>query len=340
MKAVVFNGPNKALTVEERQKPVAAAGELVLKVLACGICGSDLHGVKTGFYPTGIVMGHEFCGLVDQIGEGVEDWQIGDKALALPAWHCETCQYCLEGKIELCKDLKSIGIDMPHDGAFAEYIRVKAALSIKVPETLQQDTLTVLYEPLSTGLGSFRHGNVGIDDHVLIIGGGAIGLSVALWARKFGVNLIGLSEMQPERLQRASACGANVVIDASQEQDPVAAFIKMTGKEPTVIFECVGLPGMFKRIVDMAPLNTRVIVTGTCMEEESFTVVDAALKRLECVFHFGYGQADVEHTLTCMAVGSIDPSPLLTNKTTLDELPETFADLMKPNAECKVVVCP
>lgn len=131
-------------------------------------------------------------------------------------------------------------------------------------------------------------------------------------------------------------------INGAEEKDPVAAFQQMTGKEPSVILECVGLPGMFQRVIDMAPPRSTLVAVGTCMEEESFTVLKAAQKYLTVQFHFGYEQCDIEYIVgaMAMAMGNIDPSPLLSSKTTLEELPTTFARLMEPNAECKVVVCP
>jgi threonine dehydrogenase-like Zn-dependent dehydrogenase len=339
MKAVVFKGVGQSLALEERNKPVAGSGELVLRVKACGICGSDLHGAQSGYVPEELVMGHEFCGEVEEVGADVEGWEVGDRALGIPGWYCGECENCQQGKIDQCLDLKAIGLDSPFDGAYAEYVRVQAAFAVKIPEHMD-DEVAVLYEPLSTALGAFRRGNVEVGDNILIIGGGAIGLSLALLARNFGVNFVGLSEMQPERIKRAGECGANVVINGAEEKDPVAAFKQMTGKEPSVIFECVGLPGMFKRVIDMAPPRSRVVAVGTCMKEESFTVIEAAVKYLTVQFHFGYEQSDVEYVVGAMAMGSIDPSPMLSSRTSLEELPATFARLMEPNAECKVVVCP
>ncbi len=339
MKAVIYNGAGKPLSLEQRDKPVAGPGELVLRVKACGICGSDLHAAQTGFTVEGLVMGHEFSGEVAEIGAGVEGWQLGDRALAIPGWACGECDCCLQGDLLQCLNLKSIGLHNPHDGAYAEYVLVQAPFVIPVPEGMD-DEKVVLYEPLATALGAFRRGNVAVGESILIIGGGPIGLSLALAARNFGVNFVGLSEMRPERLKRAGECGANVVIDASEHQDPVVAFEQMTGKKPAVIFECVGLPGMFKRVIEMAPPRARIVAVGTCMEEEGFTVLQAAQKKLTCSFHLAYEQTDIEYALEAMAMGNIDPSPLLSNRISLEELPSMFARLMEPNSECKVVVCP
>jgi threonine dehydrogenase-like Zn-dependent dehydrogenase len=143
-----------------------------------------------------------------------------------------------------------------------------------------------------------------------------------------------------ERVLGGGPIGANVVIDASQTKDPAATFVEQTGVEPSVIFECVGLPGMFQRVIDMAPLRSRVVMVGTCLESESFTVVQAALKHLDVQFTYAYDAADIASVLEIIASGSIDPSPMLSNRTSLDDLPQTIERMLSPNDECKVVVFP
>jgi 2-desacetyl-2-hydroxyethyl bacteriochlorophyllide A dehydrogenase len=340
MKAVVFAGAGQPMVLEDRDKPVADSGELILKVKACGICGSDLHGViaaDASPYRDGVIMGHEFCGEVAEIGAGVNGWSLGERVLGVPAWFCEQCDSCQQGKPFQCQNLQGIGIDV--DGAYAEYVRIKAATAVKIPDHLS-DEMAVLYEPLSVALQAFRRGNIAEADNVLILGGGPIGLSLAMLARHFGAKFVGLSELHPERLKRAGACGVDVVIDASQSKDPVATFVEQTGVAPSVIFECVGLPGMFQRVIDMAPLRSRVVMTGTCLESESFTVVQAAQKYLDVQFTYAYDEDDIATVLDIMASGSIDPSPMLSNRTSLDDLPQTIERMLSPNAECKVVVCP
>ena len=340
MKAVVFAGTGESLLVEDREKPTAGRGELVLRVKACGICGSDLHAVSAvnaNTYRDGVVMGHEFCGEVAEIGAGVEGWSLGDRALGVPVWFCDKCDSCRQGKPFQCQNLQTMGIDL--DGAYAEYVRIKAAAAISIPDHLS-DEMAVLYEPLSVALQAFRRGNIGEADNVLIIGGGPIGLSLAMLAKHFGVKFVGLSEMQPERLNLAGQCGANVIIDASQTSDPVATFAEQTGVQPAVIFECVGLPGMFQRVINMAPLRSRVVMAGTCMESENFTVVQAALKHLDIQFTYGYDDADISYVFEKIVNGSIDPSPMLSSRSSLDELPAIFERMLSPNAECKVVVFP
>ena len=337
MQAAIYKGVGTPLVLEKQAVPGAGAGELVLKVRACGICGSDIHAAETGFVEPGQVMGHEFCGEITEIGEGLDGWQIGDNVLGVPAWYCGECDNCNAGDHLHCLNLKNFGFDKECQGAYAEYVRIKAGCAIKVPEGLS-DQHAVLYEPLSVALSSFNRAGVTTSDNILIVGGGPIGLCIALLAKKFGVNYIGLSERQPERLLRASSCGANVPINAMEHADPVAQFRAVTGKEPTVIFECVGLPGILQQIIGFAPPKARIMVSGTGMQPEEITVVEAAVKHLDFSFTFGYDVEEITYILEALALGQIDPSPLLSSEVSLDELPAMFEKLKQPNDECKVVL--
>lgn len=339
MKAVVYQGVDKPLTLMDRAMPVAGPGELVLRVKACGICGSDIHAAQTEFVPVGTVMGHEFCGEVTEVGPDVEGWQPGDRAVGVPLWYCGECDHCKRNDQFSCPNMKYIGLQDDVDGAFADYVRIPVSNALKFDARISSEH-AALWEPLAVAFKAFKRGQVQPDDSVLIVGGGAIGLSIALIAKSLGVQHVGLSEMQPERLERASRCGANVVIDAKEEEDPVAAFTRQTGKVPRVIFECVGLPGMYQRIIDIAPKGAHLVIVGVCMVPEEFSVISASFKQLTCSFSIAYEQAEIDYILESLALGAINPEPLISKRTGFDEFCDTFEYLKTPNAECKVLFSP
>lgn len=339
MRAVVYQGVNKPLALTERVMPSAGPSELILRVKACGICGSDIHAAETEFVPEGTVMGHEFCGEVFEVGAEVEGWQVGDRAVGVPLWYCGKCEHCKSGNQFSCPDMKYIGLQDDVDGAFAEYVRIPVSNALKFDPKISSDH-AALWEPLAVGFKAFKRGHVRPEDSILIVGGGAIGLSIALIAKSLGVQHIGLSEMQPERLERAAKCGANVVIDAKVEEDPVAAFTRETGKVPRVIFECVGLPGMYQRMIDMAPKDAHLVLVGVCMVPEEFSVISASFKQLTCSFSIAYEQAEIDYVLEALALGAINPEPLISKRTGFHAFSETFEYLKKPNSECKVLFSP
>lgn len=339
MKALQFQGVGTPLHLAEVPKPVAEPGGLVFTVKACGICASDLHAVETpGLLQFGNVLGHEYSGTVVEVGAGVTGWNVGDRLVALPAKPCGTCAACAAGAPQACTQIVPQGFDMRMPGAYAEYATCMAGLAMKIPDGLTDNDAATI-EPLAVGLGAWKAANVPSGADVLIIGGGIIGLAVAKWARFFGAGDVGLSEMVPARLTRARRIGAGVVIDATQHADPVAEFERQTARKPSVIFECVGRP-MLARLIEIAPPGAQLVLAGTGMQSESFTVVSAALKRLRMTFPLAYTAEDFPFVQRMIAAGRITIDGLVTATVTLGEASAMFELLGKPNDHCKVLITP
>ena len=339
MKAVMFEGVGKPLVVKDVPKPKAQAGQLLVRVRGCGICGSDVHAAQTGFAPEGTVLGHEFSGEVAAVGEGAQsDWKVGDRVISLGAMTCSTCEACQAGDITGCKDMRMIGFDPRAHGAYAEYVLAQAALCFKVPDNISfEDAATV--EPLAVGLNAFREAEIRMGEDVLILGAGPIGLAITKWARFFGVRHIAVSEIVPSRRARAEAAGANVVIDAEEHADPVAAFQQETGPLPAVIFECIGRP-ILQHLFEIAPHRARLVLAGTCMEPEEIKILTGEMKCLKLSLAFGYEPSDFGLVLDLLASGRINAEPLISDKIALDQVPEVFESLQKPNDRCKVIIQP
>lgn len=338
MKAAVYKGAQLPLQIEDAPMPSAEPGGLVFKVGACGICASDLHAAEVGLCPDGVVFGHEYAGEVVAVGEGVADWNVGDRMVALPGKPCGTCAACQAGKYVECTNFILQGFDPRMPGAYAEYATSMAGLSMKIPATLDyRDAATI--EPLAVGLGAWKAAGLPPGASVLVVGAGIIGISVAKWARFFGAADVGISEMVPARIERARAIGADLVIDAAACADPVAEFRKQTGRTPSVIFECVGRP-LIHKLIDMAPVGAQIVLVGTGMHPEQFTVLSAAMKRLRMTFVLGYEPADFPFVLRMLSAGRIGVEGIVTATVRLADLPEEFARLQKPNDHCKVLVTP
>ena len=339
MKALQFVEVGKPLQLAEVAKPVASPGGLVFKVKACGICGSDLHSVEVpGFLQAGSVLGHEYCGEVVEVGAGSEAWKVGDRVTAVPARPCGTCPECSAGMFAQCGQIIAQGFDPRMLGAFAEYSTCMAGLAVKISDTLS-DAEAAMIEPLAVGLNAWRSASVEPGASVLILGAGVIGLAVAKWAQFFGAGDIGISEMVPARLARAKASGFETVIDASQHADPVIEFERQTGRKPTVLFECVGRP-MIDKLIAMAPLKAHLVMVGTGMQPENFTVVSAALKRLRMTFPFAYVLSDFHFVQRMLTSRRIHIEGLVTDTVSLKDAAAMFQSLGKPNDHCKVLVTP
>lgn len=339
MRALQFTEVGKPLQIAEMDKPVATPGALVFKVRACGICASDLHAAEVpGLLQRGNVLGHEYTGEVVEVGQGALGWNVGDRLIALPARPCGACPACTEGRAAECSEIVMQGFDLRMPGAYAEYASCMAALAMKIPDSVSDNEAATI-EPLAVGLGAWKTANVAPGASVLIIGAGIIGLAVCKWARFFGAADVGISEMLPARLERARTLGIELVIDAAAHADPVAEYERRTGRKPSVIFECVGRP-MLETLIAMAPPQAHLVMVGTGMQDEKFTVVSAAMKRLRISFAMAYEAADFPFVQRMLAARRIAAQGLVTATVSLDQASAMFTLLGQPNDHCKVLITP
>lgn len=188
MKAAVFSGKHD-LKIENLEIPKAKKGEIVLKVKACGICGTDIHIFEgdegAAATPCGTVLGHEFAGIVTEVGEGVKGFSVGDRVCIDPNKLCNECYYCKSGIGHFCPDMLGIGTTV--NGEFAEYCVVPESQAYKIPDstTFEQAAMT---EPVACCLHGIDMCNINAGDTVLVIGGGMIGLIMLQLAKLRGAS--------------------------------------------------------------------------------------------------------------------------------------------------------
>ena len=172
MKAAVYKQRNEMAVLDVPQ-PKAGAGEVVVKVHACGICGSDLHAVQYGFgMPPDSVMGHEFCGEIVELGSGVNGYALGDRVTSLPFIGCGTCEFCKAGQGMHCENIRGLGLgQLP--GAYAEYVMCGAKSLFKLPPNVDS-RLGALVEPLSVGLHGVKRSGLGPGASCVVMGAGPV----------------------------------------------------------------------------------------------------------------------------------------------------------------------
>ncbi len=332
MRAAVFHSPGQPLTIEDRQTPAARPGDIVLKVAYCGICGSDLHATEPSptSLETGTVLGHEYAGVVTESASN--DFRPGDRVIGLPLQECDDCrpsgQGCEDRLGIHCPRNKIIGLGASVPGGYAEYLRMPAHHALKVPDGLDLK-LAALTEPLAVGLHAVRAAGNLLGRSVLVIGAGPIGLAVSLFARLNGAKDVAVSEIAPARRAKATAMGARTIDPASEK--PGAA---------DVIFECVGVPGVLRQCMDLAPLRATIVVVGVCRGEDTIFPRVAIRKELSLRFVLGYERAEFADVLDLLAAERIDPNPLITGTIGLDDVPEMFERLRKPSDHAKVLIDP
>jgi (R,R)-butanediol dehydrogenase/meso-butanediol dehydrogenase/diacetyl reductase len=335
MKAAVYHRPGQALAIENVPRPKPGARELLVKVHACGICGTDLHATHTPLEKPGqgLVLGHEFVGTIEEVGEGIEGpWAVGDAICSLPFIACGACDACRAGRPFECEGQKIIGMDVA--GGFAEYVVTGAAETLALPSGLSLDA-AVLTEPLAVGWHAVLEAKTSAADTVLVMGAGPIGLSVIVWCRYVGVKSIVVVEGNPARAQMAERLGATKQL--SPDQDLPAEFATLAFN-PTVVFECAGVPGLIQKGIELVVPRGRVVVVGLFDGEDRFEPQLALVKQLRLIFSIAYTRDDFQHVIDALAEGRINPAPMITSVVSLDDMPVAFESLKHANTDCKIVV--
>lgn len=344
MRAMVLRG--KALAIEDVEVPKPGPGQVLAKVLACGICGSDLHaarymeemmasaraGGRRTWYDddpgAGIIMGHEFVAEVVQVGLGAEAFTPGTRVTSVPVLVSP----------ESPTGFQSIGYSPVIPGAYGEYVVMTASLLLRVPENVSS-TVAATTEPSAVGLHAVREASVSAGDKVLVMGAGPIGLMTLLWLKKEGVERVTVSDPSPERRELAARLGADQVINPANEDVAAAFAAAREGSQPNVVFECVGIQGTLGQAMALVQVHGKVMVVGVCMLEDTIRPMVGINKQLTLKFVLGYSGPEYAEALAALADGSVNTEALVTRTVTLDELPAAFIALADPK-DCKIVVLP
>lgn len=247
------------MVMREVAQPVAGPGELLVKVLAAGICGSDRHMFK-GEYPTGrpVTLGHEFCGRVVAVGPDVRDFTGGELVTIDPNIACGACPACWAGRPNLCERLTAIGVFS--DGGFAEFVAVPAGQAFRLPEGLDP-VHGAFSEPLACCLHALDVARIVPGSSVAVLGGGVIGLLMVQLARLAGAAQIVLVTRQASRRALALDLGATAAIDPAAG-DVVAAVRDLNGRGVDVVLECAGVPETLQQGLGMLARGGALVLFG------------------------------------------------------------------------------
>jgi (R,R)-butanediol dehydrogenase/meso-butanediol dehydrogenase/diacetyl reductase len=340
----MFTGSQPEFRIGTAPRPSAVAGEALLRVRACGICGSDLHVTAVpGIVQPGAIMGHELAGEIVEVGpEPIGDWAVGQRVFALPLSSCGRCDPCRGGRAYACVNANlGLGGTRPGQkpGAFAEYVCVGTNDLVQLPDHIGYD-VGCLLEPLSVAMAALRMASMPLGARVLILGGGPIGLAIAALARVFGARRIAVSEPTLHRRVLATELGATDTIDPGNELDVGGAFISATGAAPDVVFEAVGRPGMLNAAVAAVGVQGMVVAAGISREPDMFDHVAASAKEARIGLPLFYTIEDTRLLLELIEQERLRPGPLISHRIGLENFPEAFAALRSPTDQVKVVVQP
>ncbi len=243
MKALVLT-EYKKLEYMDFEDPVPQVDEVLIKVRACGICGSDVHGYdgSSGRRIPPVIMGHEASGEIVSLGSQVKGWQIGDRVTFDSTIYCNDCDYCHQGQINLCDNRRVLGVscaEYRQNGAFAEYLVVPQHILYRLPDKVSFEQACMV-EPLSIAFHAASLTPIAINDSVVVVGSGMIGLLVIQTLRLAGCGDIIAVDIDAGRLEMAKSVGADYLIN-SKEEDPAERVLELTkGKGARLAFDVVG----------------------------------------------------------------------------------------------------
>ncbi len=379
MRAVVCQ--NAELKVVDLPEPKPGPGQVVVEVLRCGICGSDLHlrhhcdhmkslmgrlGIADRFPSSAdpVVFGHEFCCEVLDYGPGCNrKIKPGTRIVAQPM-------------LRNGKDIDMAGLSVRATGAYAERMLLQEATLVPVPNGLSSE-MAALTEPMAVGWHAVRRSEIAKKDVAIVIGCGPVGLAVICLLKARGVKTVVASDFSARRRELATLCGADVVINPA-ETSPYASweeygfFMDMPGllelalgtreklgKLPLpwwhiwriaealgqmparpVIFECVGVPGIVQQIIDGAPLMSRVIVVGVCMQVDRYEPALAIMKEIDLRFVVNHTPLEYRDTVHMIAEGKVNCAPLITGEVGLAGVDNAFTALKDPETHAKILINP
>lgn len=333
MRASILLEPRK-MVIEDVPAPVAGNGEVVLKVECCGICGTDLQMYRIGSYTPRAILGHECSGILQEIGDGVEGWAVGDRVVVDDVFTCGTCDYCQSGRDRMCRSVTTLGSQWP--GAFAELTKAPSRSLFKLPAHVSMEAGS-LVQILAVGYHIVSRASVGPDAKTLIVGAGPVGLSALAALKMAGFQDVAIVAKHPAGRKAAEVLGASFVLD-SATQDAASEFESIFLSPPQLVIECVGKSKTVLQSLEMVEKGGTVVVAGNCFEEISLHPIMWILKEITIKGSDGTDHEGFKAAINWLAEGRVDASFFLTRTITLEDLPKTMESLADQKDDIKVTV--
>jgi len=337
------------LRIDEVPDPVPGAGQVLTKVLACGICGSDLHMLRFGrelaalmsdvvadepedpsrvqmFEPDyDCVMGHEFCCEVVELGPDVVNLKTGDRIVSMPGAFDET-------------GVHAVGYSNRYPGGYGELMVLNEMISIPVSPDVSSP-IAALTEPMAVGVHAVNKSGIAAGDAAIVLGLGPVGLACVAELKRRGIGPVIGADFSARRRALAEHFGCDEVVDPNAES-AISAWRRVDGIRPLVVFEAVGLPGMIDQAMRMSPKGSRLLVVGVCMPQDHLLPMVGVTRELSIQFVFGYTSEEFAETHQHITAGAWDLAPMITGTVEIDGVPQAFTDLGNPDQHAKILVEP
>ena len=340
MKSLVLT-ESKVLRIQESPTPDLAADEALIRVKACGICGSDVHGYdgSSGRRIPPLIMGHEAAGVIEGMGAKVEGFSLGDRVTFDSTVYCGECEYCLEGKVNLCDRRMVLGVscgEYRRHGAFAEYVAVPSRILYKLPPSLPFEHAAMI-EAVSVAVHAVGRVKFQPGDASVVVGAGMIGLLLVQAARAAGCDRVIAVDLDRDRLKLAKELGATQSINPL-ESDTIETILGATaGQGARVSFEVVGSTPTVETAIQATRKGGAVVLVGNLAPQVEFPLQSVVTREIT-LFGSCASAGEYPKCIELMDKGAIKVSPLISAQATLEEGVEWFDRLYAKEAGLMKVI--
>ncbi len=326
MKALTLIGSSQ-FTFGDAPEPQMAEDEVLVRVVACGICGSDVHGMdgSTGRRIPPVIMGHEAAGVVVRAGAKAGAWEPGERVTFDSTLYCGACEYCADGQVNLCRNRRILGVscgDYRQHGAFAEYVSVPGRVVCRLPEKVSFEQ-AVFVEPAAVALHAVRRSQARPRKSGLVVGAGIIGLLTVQALKAAGCAKVYASDLSEQRLAVARELGADEVFPAKAGGLREAMLERTGGEGVDVVMECVGIAATVQSAIDCVRKGGSVGLVGNLAQRIEFPL-QAVVTRELSLFGSCASAGEYPAALAAIADGKIRVEPLTSAVRPLEEGAEWF----------------
>ena len=331
MKALVLTAPCR-FEYRDVSEPAVGPDDVLVKVAACGICGSDVHGMdgSSGRRQPPVVMGHEAAGVVAAVGGAVRQWAKGDRVTFDSTIYCGQCRFCRAGQINLCDNRRVLGVscdDYRRAGAFAELVAVPQRILYRVPPPLSFEHAAMV-EPLSVAVHAVNRTRLSLDDTAVVVGAGMIGLLVVQTLRASGCGQLLAVDVDPQRLELAQQLGADAGLLANEAGVADEVLERTGGRGADVAFEAVGIESTVQTAVACVRKGGQVTLVGNLSPQVALPL--QAVVTRELTLHGTCASCgEYPACLDLLARGAVDVEPLISAVALLSEGASWFARLYR-----------
>jgi alcohol dehydrogenase, propanol-preferring len=340
MKAAIFRGPNRPLSVEEWPTPSPGPGEILVRVAACGVCHTDLHYIDHGvptFKSPPLILGHEPSGIVAAVGSNSAPWKEGDRVLLPAVYGCGQCRMCRIGRENICDRMVMFGNNV--DGAYAEYVLAPAKDALPLPPEIPLVEGAIIADAITTPFHAVvNRGRVQAGDQVVVFGCGGIGLNLVQIAAAVGAQVVAV-DIADHKLRWACEFGARATVNAAQVERVDKELRKLTGGGADVAFEAIGNPVTQAQAAACLRTGGRFVVVGFSEKPATLDLGRVMYRELEIIGSLGCRAVDYPRVLELARQGRIKVAELVTGRFALEDI-NAALDLLRRGEGIRSVITP